>query len=162
MNRIAGVLAIALLLAGCSDGGEPLSEAEPASGPALENYSRNITRAVQVGKDASLVQLFCRNATGARCPEDIVEKLKAYGFTDNLDGVDLAHAFVMMAADAKDGAADQSSTDEDFLAAAYRVILAREPDEGGALTNLNYIKDTGERKNMLRSMLESEEFKNQR
>ncbi len=162
MNRTVCAFAFVALLGGCGDAREQLSTAQPASGPALADYSRNITRSVQIGKDASLVQLFCKNATGARCPENIADKLKAYGFTDNLDGVDLANAFVMMAADAKDGAADQSSTDEDYWAAAYRVVVAREPDQGGALTNLKYIKDTGERKNMLRSMLESEEFKNQR
>ena len=38
--------------------------------------------------------------------------------------------------------------------------LAREPDQGGALSNLTFIKDGGDRKQMLRSMLESQEFKN--
>lgn len=160
------VLPCALLLAACGDSAEQLAEkleaAAPATGATRETYSRNITRAVQIGKDASLVQLFCANAMAARCPADIAGKLKANGFVDNLDGVDLANAFAVMTADAIDGAADMTSSDEDFLAAAYQVVLNRAPDQEGALTNLKYIKDTGERKSMLRSMLESEEFRNQR
>jgi len=162
IRMFAYVLPAALLIAACGDSGKTLATAEPATGAVLANYSRNITRSFQLGKDASLVQLFCRNATGARCPADIADRLKTYGFVDNLDGVDLAHAFVAMAADAKDGSADKSSSDEDFLAAAYRVVLNREPDQGGATENLKYIKETSERKNMLRSMLESQEFKDLR
>ncbi len=47
----------------------------------------------------------------------------------------------------------------DYFWAAYKVALAREPDEGGALSNLTFIRDGGDRKQMLRSMLESQEFK---
>ena len=75
-------------------------------------------------------------------------------------GVDLANAFVVWVADEKDGNADRASADEDYLWAAYKVALGREPDEGGALSNLTFIKDGGDRKTMLRSMLESQEFKN--
>jgi len=162
MKRMVGYCLIGLLaLVGCDDpnSGKKLTEATPATDSNLENYSRNITRSVQLGKDGSLVQLFCKNTTGGACPADIAEKLKAYGFVDNLTGVDLANAFAMMAADAKDGTADQSSSDEDFLAAAYRVALGREPDQDGALVNLKFIRDSGERKAMLRSLLESQEFK---
>jgi hypothetical protein len=160
MQKIAA-LAAALTLAAC--GGDPakqMAEATPAAGAQLEDYSRNITRAVQIGKDAPLVQRFCQNATKAPCPADIADKLKTYGFIENRDGVDLAHAYVAMLADEKDGAADQSSSDEDFWTVSYRAVLAREPDQDGGMSNLKYIKDTGERKSMLRSMLESQEFKN--
>jgi hypothetical protein len=163
ITRIACGLACLVALTACNDGdaGQKLAEATAASGRNLEAYSRDITRSVRLGKDAALVQRFCKNATGVACPPDIAEKLKTFGFVDNLSGVDLAYAFVVMLADVKDGTADQSSSDEDFLAAAYRVVVAREPDQAGALSNLKYIKDTGERKSMLRSMLESEEFKRQ-
>ena len=70
-------------------------------------------------------------------------------------------AMVVMLADEKDGETDQSSSDEDYLKAAYRVALGRDPDEGGAADNLTFIQDTGNRKQMLRSLLESVEFKNQ-
>ena len=75
--------------------------------------------------------------------------------------MDLAHAMGVMLADEKDGETDQSSSDEDYLKAAYRVALGRDPDEGGAADNLTFIQDTGNRKQMLRSLLESVEFKNQ-
>jgi Domain of unknown function (DUF4214) len=158
-KMFAYVLPAALVFAACGDSAKQLAAAQPATGATLETYSRNITRAFQLGNDASLVQLFCRNATKERCPSDIGAKLKDYGFADNLDGVDLAYAFVGIAADAKDGTPDKSSSDEDFLASAYQVVLNREPDQSGALDNLKYIKESGERKNMLRSMLESKEFR---
>lgn len=160
MHKIAPVaLVAAVALAACGDATKQVAEAAPATRAQLENYSRNITEAVQIGRDASLVQRFCKNMTNSACPPDIIEKVKANGFVDNRDGVDLAYAFVVMLADQMDGTADQSSTHEDFWTAAYRVVLAREPDQDGALTNLKYIKDTGERKSMLRSMLESQEFR---
>jgi len=163
MTRIVCGLACSIALVACSgkDASQRLAEATPAVGQDLEKYSRGITRSVQIGKDAALVQRFCKNTTGQACPPDIAEKLKPFGFVDGLTGVDLAYAFVAMTADAKDGVADQSSSDEDFLVASYRVVVAREPDQGGALSNLKYIKETGERKSMLRSMLESDEFKRQ-
>ena len=162
MLRMVGVSCAAFaLLAACSDGTKEIAAAEPSSGAKLEEHSRTISRSVTLAGDADLVQRFCKNTTGAACPADIADKLKAFGFADNQTGVDLAYSFVLMAADAKDGNPDLSSSDEDFLAAAYRVALAREPDEGGAQANLSFIKEKGERKQMLRSLLESQEFKNQ-
>lgn len=153
-----GAAAVALgLVAGCGDA--DVAPSAPATGDAVDQYSRNITEGVSLGNDAELVQLLCVNTTGAACPADIGETLKSFGYSDGGTGVDLAYAFTLMAADAKDGQADQASTDEDFLSAAYRVALAREPDAGGAQANLAFIKDTGQRKTMLRSLLESEEFR---
>ena len=106
------------------------------------------------------MQRFCRNGLGGPCPADITTTLKTYGFTGS--GVDLAHAFAQIVADRKDGDADFSSSDEDYLYAAYRVALGRDPDTGGAQDNLRLIQDTGERKTMLRSLLQSSEFKNQK
>jgi len=160
MRIIVGLLA-AVLLAACGgpvDTGAAIAKAEPATGAALENYSRNISEQVELAKDAPLVQLFCKQATGAACPADIEGRLAAYGYADKATGVDLANAFTGMLADSLDGNADRISTDEDFLAAAYRVVLARAPDLGGAQTNLKFIRETGQRQAMLRSMLESREF----
>lgn len=146
-------------LAACDPGPEAIATAKPATGSELADFAKNVTKKVKLGRDASIVQYFCHTATGAGCPADIASKLAAYGFKSDSDGVDLAYVFASMAADAKDGKTDKSSTDEDFLAASYRVVLGREPDEGGAKTNLAFVKDTGQRKTMLRSMLESPEFK---
>ena len=98
--------------------------------------------------------------SGPDAPGAVSAKLGDFGFASGGSGVDLANAFVAWVADEKDGNADRASAEEDYLWAAYKVALGREPDEGGALSNLTYIKDGGDRKNMLRSMLESQEFKN--
>jgi hypothetical protein len=160
---IGAVFAGMVLLAACEeqDPTEAIAAAQPAAGASLEEHSLNISRSVQLAGDADLVQRFCRNTSGEACPPDIADKLKSFGFVDNQTGVDLAYAFVLMAADAKDGKSDLSSSDEDFLAAAYRVALGRVPDEGGAQSNLAFIRQNGERKAMLRSLLESQEFKSQ-
>ena len=164
MMRTSGVLAVvsllALGLAGCGDAKKAIAEADVAAGEKLETYSHNISETVDLAASPDLVQRFCKNGWGAACPADITEKLKDNGYAGGT-GVDLAHAMVVMLADEKDGETDQSSSDEDYLKAAYRVALGREPDEGGAADNLTFIQDTGNRKQMLRSLLESEEFKNQ-
>lgn len=150
------------LLAAC--GGNPeeaVAKADAASGDALDTYAKNIAETVDIAANPDLVQRFCRNGLGGACPADITEKLKQAGYTSGGTGVDLAHAFVVMVADAKDGNADLSATDEDYLSAAYRVALGRDPDAGGAADNLRFIQDTGDRKAMLRSLLQSEEFRNQ-
>jgi hypothetical protein len=162
MIRMAGAaLAAVLVLGACEDAGEAIATAQPATGAKLQEHSQNISRSVQLASDADLVQRFCRNALGQSCPADIADRLKSFGFADNQTGVDLAYAFTLMSADAQDGTADLASSDEVFLSAAYRVALGREPDQGGALTNLEFIRKKGERKTMLRSLLESAEFKSQ-
>jgi hypothetical protein len=148
-----------LLIAACSELTANLDDATAAAGEELDTYSRGITRPAQLGRDASLVQRFCVNMTKAVCAPDTAEKLKAYGFADNQTRVDLAYAFTMIAADAKDGTADQASSVEDFLSGAYLVILGREPDQDGASNHRKHINDAGDRKTVLRTMLQSAEFK---
>lgn len=155
-----GVVIAMALLPGC--GGNPdeaIIKADAASGEKLQTYSENITEAVDIAGNADLVQRFCKNGLGGPCPADITTTLKTYGFAGS--GVDLAHAFTQIVADMKDGEADFSSSDEDYLDAAYHVALGRDPDTGGAQDNLRLIQDTGERKTMLRSLLQSAEFKKQ-
>ncbi len=149
------------LFAGCdSDPTEQLAAAEPSTSEKLAEYSAGITDIVSLGGNADLVQRFCKSAFAAACPADVATRLGEFGFLSGGSGVDLANAFVVWVADEKDGNADLSSSDEDYLWAAYKVALAREPDAGGAQSNLTFIKDGGDRKTMLRSMLESQEFKN--
>lgn len=162
MNTIGlvGVVVAIALLPGC--GGNPedaIVKADAASGDKLRTYSENITEAVDIAASSDLVQRFCKNGLGGPCPANITATLKAYGFAGS--GVDLAHAFTQIVADIKDGNPDFSSSDEDYLYAAYRVTLGRDPDTGGAQDNLRLIQDTGERKTMLRSLLQSLEFKKQ-
>lgn len=156
------ILAGAILALAACDGDptEQLAKAEPSTGEKLAEYSSGITDIVSLGGNADLVQRFCKNAFAGACPADVATRLGEVGFMSGGTGVDLANAFVVWVADDKDGNADLASADEDYLWAAYKVALGREPDEGGALSNLTFIKDGGERKTMLRSMLESQEFKN--
>lgn len=150
------------MLSGC--GGDPAKEiakAEAAQGDALDEYARNIAETVDIAANPDLVQRFCKNGLGAACPADITVKLGEYGYASGGTGVDLAHAFAVMVADQKDGDPDLTTTDENYLASAYRVALGRDPDETGAVDNLRFIQDTGNRKQMLRSLLQSEEFKRQ-
>lgn len=151
--------AVVFLSACDGDPSAQLAAAPPATGAALAHYSENITHAVKLGANADLVQRFCKNMTGAACPPDIPASLSAAGFSGEGSGVVLASAFAKIEADKIDGKADQQSTAETYLRAAYKVVLAREPDEGGAQVNLKFLKDTGERDQLLRSMLQSAEFK---
>ena len=156
----AALLAAMLALAACDgDPTEALAKAEPAVGDKLAQYSAGITDIVSLNANADLAQRFCKNAFAARCPADVGTKLGEFGFASGGTGVDLANAFIVWVADERDGNADLASKDEDYLWAAYKVALAREPDEGGANSNLAFIKDGGDRKSMLRSLLESREFK---
>ena len=151
-----------ILLSGC--GGDPeeaVAKAEAAQGEALTEYARNIAETVDIAANPDLVQRFCLNGLGAACPEGITSRLGEFGYAGGGTGVDLAHAFVVMVADQKDGNPDQLVTDEAYLASAYRVALGRDPDTSGAADNLRFIQDTGNRKAMLRSLLQSEEFKKQ-
>ena len=162
MKLQRAILAGAILVLAACDGDptEQLAKAEPSTGEKLAEYSSGITDIVSLGGNADLVQRFCKNAFAGACPADVATRLGEFGFMSGGSGVDLANAFVVWVADEKDGNADLASADEDYLWAAYKVALGRDPDEGGALSNLAYIKDGGDRKNMLRSMLESQEFKN--
>jgi len=149
-------------LAACDgDTSEVLAKAEPATSDRLGSYARNIAETVDIAANADLVQRFCKNGFGGPCPADITQQLTNHGYVGGGTGVDLAHVFVVMVADRKDGDPDFSSSDEDYLFGAYRVALGRDPDPGGAQDNLRFIQDTGNRKQMLRSLLQSEEFKNQ-
>jgi len=163
--RQLSVLAFAgalVLLAGCGgDPAEAVAKAAPAQGDALDEYARNIAETVDIAANPDLVQRFCKNGLGSVCPGDITVRLGEYGYASGGTGVDLAHAFAVMVADQKDGDPDLTATDEDYLASAYRVALGRDPDASGARDNLRFIQDTGNRKQMLRSLLQSEEFRNQ-
>lgn len=161
MNRDT-ILAAAsvILLAACEgDPSDRISEADPATGDKLVEYSYGIADIVNLSDNADLVQRFCKNAFDTRCPADITAKLDEFGFRWGGTGVALADIFTMWKADEFDGRPDLSSTDEVYLRAAYKVALGREPDEGGAKANLDFIKQGGGRKEMLRSLLESQEFK---
>ena len=162
MSSLVVVAGTLILLSGC--GGDPadaVAKSEAAQGEALTEYARNIAETVDIAANPDLVQRFCLNGLGAACPEGITDKLKEFGYASGGTGVDLAHAFVVMVADQKDGNPDLLVTDEDYLASAYRVALGRDPDTGGATDNLRFIQDTGNRKAMLRTLLQSEEFKAQ-
>ena len=127
MNRLVFVAAAALLtLSAC--GQKVDTKAEAVSGEELARYSDHVKDKVDLGKDSGLVQLFCLHSTGAKCADGIEAKLKEYGFEGSGTTLDLANAMVKIYADAHDKTPDQYSSDEDFLAAAYQVVLGRAPD----------------------------------
>jgi len=158
----APILAAASCLALVACDGDPtaqLASAQPATGDRLAQYSASITDIVKLGANADLVQRFCKNAFDAPCPADVATKLGEFGYASGSSGVDLADAFIVWVADEKDGNADLASSDEDYLWGAYKVALGREPNGDGSVSNLTFIQDGGDRKAMLRSLLESNEFK---
>lgn len=159
MKRLLLGAAVSLLaLSACNQKVD--TKADAVTGEALTNYSDHVKDKVELGKDSGLVQLFCMHSTGAKCAEGIEGKLKEYGFDGTGTTLDLANAMVKIYADDHDKTPDQYSTDEDFLAAAYQVVLGRAPDKGGAMANLDLIKQGNDnRRPVVRSMIESEEFK---
>lgn len=160
---LSAIVSASLALSACGgDPDEAIAKAQPATGEALEGYAKNIAETVDLAASADLVQRFCKNAFGGPCPADIDATLAQHGYAGGGTGVDLAHAFVMAMADQKDANPDLIATDEDYLHASYRVALGRDPDEGGARDNLRFIQDTGNRKAMLRTLLQSEEFQGQK
>ena len=159
--QLACAAAVLSLLASCGDGREKLAGAGPASGGARVDYAAKIGDGVSIGKDAGLVQIFCKNISGEPCPENIGDQLQPYGFSNGKTGVDLGYAFAMLAADKKDGSADGKSSDADFIQGAYRAVFAREADPGGMSTYSVVIKDgtVDSRKVMIKTILQSPEFK---
>jgi|GEM_PF-2532875 len=161
-NGCIGLLSLVALGACGGDPSEKIAEASAATGEVLAKHSSRIADIISLSDDADLVQRLCANTLAEKCPVDVTARLSEYGFSGNGTGVDLAHAFANWKADELDGVKDQQSTDEIYLRAAYMTVLAREPDEGGAQSNLAFIRQGGDRRVMLRSMLESVEFKNLR
>jgi hypothetical protein len=161
-NAWMGLLGLMVLSACGVDPSEKIAEADAATGDSLAKHSSRITDIINLGDDAALVQRFCMNAFSEKCPTDVTAKLSEAGLGGSATGVDLAQAFAVWKADELDGANDRQSTNEVYLRAAYMTVLAREPDEGGAQSNLAFIRQGGDRKAMLRSMLESVEFKSMR
>lgn len=166
MKRIltAAYCVLAVTLSGCSEGdvSQKLVAAKPAAGSQLRHYAETAKETVRLGANADLVQRFCKNQTGAACPINIADELKAEGFDGEGSVVDLAAAFTDIEADKLDHQQDHASSTDIFFQAAYRTVLAREPDPAGAQANLKFLQDGGERKQLLRAMLTSAEFANLR
>lgn len=155
---MAGILALALLGA-CDKPVEDFATIQPATGETLQMYSKNINELVKIGKDARLVSYFCSTTLSGPCPADIGERLKLYGFAGEAAGVDLGLSFAKMAADDIDGTVDGTSDDSAFIRGAYRAVFGRDPDDSGGRSSLAFLTETGERRTLVRSMLESTEFK---
>ena len=163
--RYAALAIVSLsALAACDDPATKLAKAEPATGAQLQEFSRDWNDPVELGKNTPLLQRYCMNMNGAACAPDTIDRLKQSGFEDGQTGVDLAHAFVVMAADMKDGAADQKSSDEDFIHSCYRVMFGRDPDAEGAAHHLAAIagQDEDARKALTMAFLKSPEFNSQK
>ena len=151
-------------LAACDDPAKNVAAADPATGAQLQEFSRQWNDKVELSKAGPLLQKYCTNVSGAACAPDTVDRLKQYGFNDGATGVDLAYAFIAMAADAKDGVADQKSSDEDFVYSCYRVMLGREPDLEGSMHHVGGLKGKGgeARRALALAFLKSPEFNSQK
>lgn len=147
-------------LAACNDPAKSLAEAQPAAGSQLKEFSKQWNDKVDLTRATPLLQRYCANASGAPCAPNTIEQLRQYGLNDDSTGVDLAYTFVRMAADAKDGTADQKASDEDFVSSCYRVMFGREPDPEGAAHHLGSISGRGEegRKALAMAFLRAPEF----
>ncbi|HOY77879.1 MAG TPA: DUF4214 domain-containing protein [Hyphomonadaceae bacterium] len=153
------VVAAAAALSACGDPAQQLATAKPASGPALVKYSRNATAEVSLGANADLVQRFCQNQTGKPCASDIAAELKSVGFDDHGPTNELGDAFAKIEADKIDGTPDQQSSDEVYVEAAYHVALGRAPEVGAVAAQSKALKDGVGRVAMMRSFIQSTEFK---
>jgi hypothetical protein len=155
------LVAGAALLALSACGQKVDTKAEAVAGDDLAKYSDHVKDKVELSKDSGLVQLFCLHSTGAKSSDGIESQLKEYGFDGRGATLDLASAMVKIYADAHDKSPDQYSSDEDYLAACYQVVLGRAPDQGGAKANLELVRQGNDmRRHVLRSLIESEEFRN--
>jgi hypothetical protein len=161
-NLTAAYCALTVALSGCSEGdvSQKLAVAKPATGAQLRHYAETVKETVRLGANADLAQRFCKNQTGVACSVNIADELKAEGFDGEGSVVDLAAAFTDIEADKLDHLQDHASSTDVFFQAAYRTVLAREPDPAGAQVNLKFLQDGGERKQLLRTMLMSAEFAN--
>ncbi len=155
---LVAVVAASTLTA-CGDPTQQLATAEPATGMALVRYANNATDVVGLGPNADLVQRFCLNQTGKACADDISEQLKKVGFAGEGAANDLGDAFAKIEADKIDGTPDQQSTDEVYIKALYHVVLAREPDDGGAKSHIKALQDGVGRTGIVRAFMESAEFR---
>ena len=158
-HTVLAFLSIAVLAA-CGEPAPNLSEAQPAAGPQLQEFARAWNDGVNLAAVTPLLQRYCMNMSGERCAPDTAERLGQYGFKDGGASIDLAYAFIGMAADMKDGVSDQTSSDEDFIASCYRVMFGREPDAEGAAHHLVTIGGKGveARKGLVTAFLRSPEF----
>jgi len=99
------------------------------------------------------------NLKGAVCAAEIEGELAAAGFKGEGPANVLADAFAKLEADRLDGVADFESTDEVYVRALYKVVLAREADAGGEQSHVAYLKAGNDRLGVARGFIQSAEFK---
>lgn len=160
MTRCGSIACIvSLMLVACDGPSGPVATVSPARGEELAEYSRSITDRADRRKDASLYEYFCGNVFGGACPPDLETQLEAFAVEGDRSRLGLADTFVRLHAARDRKGETRPLTDEAYLAAAYQVALGRAPDPQGAADNLAFIRKTGERELMLRSLLQSSEFR---
>lgn len=130
-----------------------------ATGAAIADVSAHATQKINRAKDAGLYEYFCRNVLAGPCPADIDDQLKPFQKRGLGTRVDLADAFTRFHLQrSRKIEPGVEASDEDYVDAAYRTVLGREPDAGGRKDQLNFLHDTGQRLQLIRSMLQSPEF----
>lgn len=175
-NRIFGAAVVGVvILGGCEPDPTPVAE---ISGPApnasaessvanapvspLIEYSRNLDSPVSLSRDSVLFSFFCKAIEGGECEASTQSKLTLEGFVDGQTVSDLAYAAVVVKA--KRTAAENASSpsvvisDEQFVNAAYVVVLGRMPDPMGLKGNLDYLSTSNDRKGVVRAIIGSPEF----
>lgn len=158
MRRISALCA-GLLAAACSPPPAPYGVTPPADAAARAAYAETITDAYKPAENVDLAEYFCVNALASPCPSDLDARLAPFRTRGVNSRLDLADAFTRMKAAADGGDPAAVISDEAYVAAAYLVVLGRPIDAEGGRDNLEFVARTGERKQMLRSLLQSAEFK---
>ena len=151
--------ASASLLAGCSQKAPEPGTIPPATQAERDEFGGNPGDKVNPRQDASVKELFCMNALGAACPADIDERLAVYSVGQGFSRIDLTDSFVRLKASQDLGDPNALITDEAYVEACYNVILGRHSDPGGFTDAVKFVKDTGERKTLVQSILRSPEFR---
>ena len=160
MVKRFAVLGALALVAACSQEAPPAPGSVPPAGAEDKAaFGENVTKKFLPATDAAVKELFCQNALGSPCPADIDEKLAPYFTGTENTRLDVADAFARMKAAENLGDPGALITDEAYVDACYEVVLGRAPDPSGLADALSFVKRTGERKILLRAMLQSAEFK---
>ncbi len=152
------MLGSTLALAACSPDPIEYGSVAPATAEQKAEFGRDATDRIDYATDLPVVEYFCVNTIGSACPADIEERLASYYTTSQRTRVDVADAFARYRATIDLGDPEALISDEDYVEAAYQVTFGRELDPSGRASNLGFVLETGQRKAMLRTLLESQEF----
>lgn len=131
---------------------------EPVVSP-LVRYAQDPQTIVTRSGDAVLLNYFCGTIAGRPCDDQLMAQLAQWGFADGKTVVDLAAAATLSTATPVAPDPAKPVSDEEFVAAAYKAVLGREPDNAGFTNNLALLKTNNDRTQVLLGLIQSDEFK---